>query len=209
MRHVLACALVLGTAPQSASAADAPSNPLSKAIAAITGQTTTATPKTAAPAAQPAAPAPALAPPPSPVAQPGAAPAAPAAPVAKIAAPAPVAAPPEPAAEPPPEAPRPPTSGQKLEDKLQAAHDRLQLTTAQEAAWAEVSKVLQENQKAALAVFKEKPGNAIDAVRQSIKAAETRIANLKRLGSVLEKFHGGLTEAQQRMLDEAVLPQRP
>lgn len=89
---------------------------------------------------------------------------------------------------------------------MQAAHERLHLSSTQEAAWGDVNKVLQENQKAAGAIFKERAGNAVDAVRQGIKAAETRISNLKRLGGVLEKFYASLTEAQQRVLDEAVCP---
>ncbi|MBP7252655.1 MAG: Spy/CpxP family protein refolding chaperone [Alphaproteobacteria bacterium] len=202
MRLAPLCALAftLGVASLPAVAADG-ADPLSKAIAAITGKEPAAT----APAAKTAV-IPSVAPPaaPAPVAQPtitGPV----VQPVAKI---APPPAAPEPAAEPAPEPPRPMPMGQKLEDKLQAAHERLHLSSTQEAAWGDVNKVLQENQKAAGAIFKERAGNAVDAVRQGIKAAETRISNLKRLGGVLEKFYASLTEAQQRVLDEAVLPPR-
>lgn len=208
MRHtsLSGLAFVLGMLALPAQATEA-SDALTKALSAITGKepgaatTAVAPPKAAQPAVAPVA-APAA---PTPAAPPAVAPVAP--PAAKAAPP--VATAPEPAPEPIPEPPRPMPMGQRLEDKLLAAHDRLQLTSAQQAAWAEVSKVLQDNQKTASAVFRDKPGNAIDAVRQGIKAAETRIANLKRLGGVLEKFYAGLTESQQRTLDEALHPSRP
>jgi hypothetical protein len=212
MRHVSLCAIartlgfasLLGSASLPVFAAEA-TDPLAKAIAVITGKET----PTTAPAAKAAA-APVAAPTaPTPVVQPTVT-APVVAPVAKV-APQQQPPAPEPATEPvsEPEPPRLMPMGQRLEDKLQAAHNRLTLTTAQAALWSDVSKVLQDNQKTAAAVFKDKPGNAVDAVRQGIKAAETRIANLKRLGSVLEKFYGSLTEVQRRALDEAVLPQRP
>lgn len=204
MRHASLCALTLtfGLASLPSLAATEGTDQLSKAIAAITGKEATATAPAAKTAGAPTVVTPAA---PAPVAQPTVtAPVVP--PVAKI---APPPAAPEPAAEPAPEPPRPLPIGQKLEDKLLAAHERLHLSSAQEAVWGDVSKVLLENQKAAGAIFKDRPGNAVDAVRQGIKAAETRISNLKRLGGVLEKFYGGLTESQQRVLDEAVLPPRP
>lgn len=206
MRHVslYAIALILGFAALPVSAADA-TDPLAKAIAVITGKetptTAPATKAAAAPVAAPTAP--------TAVVQPTVTP--PVAPPVAKAAPQQQPAAPEPATEPAsePEPPRLVPVGQRLEDKLQAAHNRLTLTAAQTALWNDVSKVLQDNQKAAAAVFKDKPGNAVDAVRQGIKAAETRITNLKRLGSALEKFYGSLTEVQRRALDEAVLSQRP
>lgn len=155
-----------------------------------------ALPALAAGAAAPAASKPVVAAPASPAAP--AAPTPPASPVPQEAAPPPAEA------EPPPEAPRPPPGG-RIEDRLRAAHDGLQLTTAQAPLWDNVLKVLDENQKTIAAINSSgKPLNALGALQQNGKVAETRAAGLKRLTGAVEKLYDALSDGQKKQLDQAL-----